>query len=434
MALALMHFAVPILAGYGLMAIFKLREVSKGGIPKALKMFFIFSASFLGLGLVFIALFKSSYMSAMSNSKQFTQLAQQANPSIMADIQNFVWTGMVTDWLVGGFILLIAAVLFYLFVNDKISKTILVVSILVLFAFDLWRVDYRRMDIAEESINEEVFQRKSEVYNYIKQDNGIYRVADFSSNPANIPAYFLMENINGYHAAKLRVYQDILDVAQPEGFAGSTSQLFNPFLWNLMNVKYIITNRPFGEGMQPIFQSQLSGDLVYTNPTGLPRAFFVNSYEKAGQMDILKHLKDGDFNPLEKVYLEENLKQAIEPVDSTAAARIVEKKNEYIKIDATASGNNFLFISEVYYPVGWKAYIDGKETPIIKSNFGFRGVIVPKGQHTVEMKFTSEGFESGKSLSMILNGVVLLAFAAGLFLEFKKKKMKQNESNEAQEE
>jgi len=239
-----------------------------------------------------------------------------------------------------------------------------------------------------------------------------------------------MENINGYHAAKLRVYQDILDVAQPEGFAGSTSQLFNPFLWDLMNVKYIITNRPFGEGMQPIYQSQLSGDLVYNNPSGLPRVFFVNSYEKAGQMGILKHLRDGDFNPLEKVYLEQDLTETIEPVDSTVTAEIIERKNEYIKIDATASGNNFLFLSEVYYPVGWKAYIDGKETPILKSNFGFRGLIVPEGKHIIEMKFTSEGFEQGKTISMALNGVVLLAFTVGLFFEFRKKKAVKNSDDE----
>jgi hypothetical protein len=419
MAFVLIHFAVPLLAGYGLAGIFKMRKEFPKVDMKPLKYFLYASGGFLALGLVFITLFKDSYISAVSNSRTFKSLAQNANPQILTDLQNFVWSVMVSDWMIGGVILVLGGVLFYMFVQGKLSKAALIVSLLVLFAFDLWHVDYRRMNVAEESVQEEVFQRKADVYNYIKQDKDIYRVADFSSNPANIPAYFLVENINGYHAAKLRVYQDVLDVAQQNS---STSYLFNPFLWNILNVKFIITNRPFGEGFQPIYTSQISGDYVYLNSTGLPRAFFVKKAEKAKQIDILKHLKEGDFNPLETVWIEKDLSQTVEPYDSTVNVKILEHENEYIKIEADASGNNFLFISEVYYPVGWKAYIDGNETPIIKSNYAFRGVIVPKGKHTIEMKFTSSAFEQGKTISIILNIAMVLALVAGVFFEKRKKK------------
>ena len=418
MAFALIHFAVPILAGYGLAGIFRMRNEFPKVSMKPIKYFLYGSGSFLAFGLVFIALFKDNYMSAVSNSRTFKSLAQNANPQILNDLQNFVWSVMVSDWMIGGIILLVGGALFYMFVQGKLSKAVLIVSLLLLFAFDLWHIDYRRMNIAEESVQEEVFQRKADVYNFIKQDKDIYRVADFSSNPANIPAYFLVENINGYHAAKLRVYQDVLDVAQQNV---STSYLFNPFLWNILNVKFIVTNRPFGEGFQPVYTSRVSGDYVYLNSTGLPRTFFVKSVEKSKQIDILNHLKEGDFNPLETVYVEKDLSQVIEPFDSTVSVKVLEHKNEYIKIDATASGNNFLFVSEVYYPVGWKAYIDGKETPIIKSNYAFRGVIMPKGKHTLEMKFTSAAFEQGKTISIVLNIVIVLAFVVGLYFEKRKK-------------
>jgi hypothetical protein len=418
MAFALIHFAVPILAGYGLAGIFRMRNEFPKVSMKPIKYFLYGSGSFLAFGLVFIALFKDNYMSAVSNSRTFKSLAQNANPQILNDLQSFVWSVMVSDWMIGGVILLVGGALFYMFVQGKLSKAVLIVSLLLLFAFDLWHIDYRRMNIAEESVQEEVFQRKADVYNFIKQDKDIYRVADFSSNPANIPAYFLVENINGYHAAKLRVYQDVLDVAQQNV---STSYLFNPFLWNILNVKFIVTNRPFGEGFQPVYTSRVSGDYVYLNSTGLPRTFFVKSVEKSKQIDILNHLKEGDFNPLETVYVEKDLSQVIEPFDSTVSVKVLEHKNEYIKIDATASGNNFLFVSEVYYPVGWKAYIDGKETPIIKSNYAFRGVIMPKGKHTLEMKFTSAAFEQGKTISIVLNIVIVLAFVVGLYFEKRKK-------------
>ncbi len=420
MAFALLHFAVPLLAGYGLAGIFKMRKEFPKVSLKPIKIFMYASGGFLGLGLVFIALFKDSYMSAVAGSRTFKALAQQANPQIISELQDFVWSGMVSDWLIGAIILIAGAVLSYMFVQGKLSKAAFGISLFILFAFDLWHIDYKRMNVAEESVQEEVFQRKADVYNFIKQDKDVFRVADFSSNPANIPAYFLVENINGYHAAKLRIYQDVLDVAQQNA---STSYLFNPFLWNILNVKFIITNRPFGKGFEPIYTSQASGDYVYLNSTGLPRAFFVKSAVKSKQMDILKHLKNGDFNPLETVYVETDLSQKIEPFDSTAAVKVTKQQNEYIKIDVDASGNNFLFISEIYYPAGWKAFIDGKETPIIKSNYAFRGVIVPKGKHSIEMKFASAAFEQGKTISIAVNIIIVLALVAGIFLERRKKQI-----------
>jgi uncharacterized membrane protein YfhO len=145
----------------------------------------------------------------------------------------------------------------------------------------------------------------------------------------------------------------------------------------------------------------------------------------AKQMEILNHLKVGDFNPLDTVFVEKALASQIEPADSTAKAEVTDFKNESIKITANASGNNFLFISEIYYPAGWKAYVDGKETEIIKSNFAFRGLVLSKGQHTVEMKFTSKGFETGKTLSIAVNILSFLALGFGIFLYQKKKKQNQ---------
>ena len=422
MALALMHFSIPVLAAYGIAGIISLKDNVSQYAGKLLKNFTIVSLSFFGLGIIFILIFKSSYFSAMSGSTFFKQISSQADPSIITDIQNFIWSGMITDWLIGGLFLSLVAVLAYFYSMGKVTKTLFFGLLLLSVAVDLWRIDYKRMDIAKESMRQEVFQRKADVFDFIKRDKDIYRVADFSSNPANISAYFLVENINGYHAAKLRVYQDILDVANSDQFAGSTSQLFNPFLWNLMNVKYIVTNRPFGQGFQPVYQSQSSGDYVYPNASGLPRAFFVDSVRTAKQIDILKHLKEGDFNPVQIVFLEKELNETIEPVDSTATAAVVEHKNELVRIKANASGRNFLFISEIYYPAGWTATIDGKETPIIKSNYAFRGIVVPKGSHTIEMKFRSAGFEKGKTLSIILNIITGLAFIAGVYIEWMRKR------------
>ena len=107
--------------------------------------------------------------------------------------------------------------------------------------------------------------------------------------------------------------------------------------------------------------------------------------------------------------------------------KIVEKKPKYMKIEAEASGNNLLLISEIYYPAGWKALIDGKETEIHKTNFAFRSVIVPAGKHTVELRFESEKFESGKTYSIMANAITILCLAVGIFLNYRNRNQSRKE-------
>jgi len=278
------------------------------------------------------------------------------------------------------------------------------------------------MEVSDKPVEENVFQ-KTDLIQFLEKDNSLYRIADLAQRETpNEFAYYEIENVNGYHSAKLRVYQDIMDVANLPQAQGSTSLVFNPFLWNIMNVKYIIAQGRLWEGIQPIFQAQ-SGELIYYNPSMLPRAFFVDTTIVEESLNILYHLRDGDFNAATTAYFEEALPQKIDPADSLANAIVIEHKNEYIKIEANATGNNLLFISEIYYP-SWKAYVDGNETEIFKTNYAFRSIIVPKGKHTIELKFESEGFQTGKTLSLASNILVALLLVLGIFIETKKKKVK----------
>ncbi len=78
-----------------------------------------------------------------------------------------------------------------------------------------------------------------------------------------------------------------------------------------------------------------------------------------------------------------------------------------LELKTTTAGNNLLFVSETYYPVGWKAYLDGKEIPIYRANYLFRAVVVPAGIHKLEMNFEPKGFYFGKNLSLAANVIVL---------------------------
>jgi hypothetical protein len=190
----------------------------------------------------------------------------------------------------------------------------------------------------------------------------------------------------------------------------------NPFLWNLLGVKYILAERRMFEQSEPLFRST-TGALIYANPSALPRAFFVRHAAVASDVAILMRLQAGDFDPRDTVFLEQPLPAAVVPPDSGAFVQLVEKSFHYQRYRVRATGSNLLFLSEIYYPVSWHAYVDGNEVPIYKANFAFRAVLVPPGEHTLEFRFTSPAFEKGKAISMASTAIVLLAIA-GLLWQF----------------
>ena len=86
-----------------------------------------------------------------------------------------------------------------------------------------------------------------------------------------------------------------------------------------------------------------------------------------------------------------------------------------IKHPVIITGNNLLFLSESYYPQGWKAFLDGKEIPIFRADYHFRAIVIPPGKHTVVMRFEPRGFYLGRTLSLAVNtGVLLVIVIVGV--------------------
>jgi hypothetical protein len=412
MALAMMQFSFPILAGFGLSSIFKWVKETTVSDKKLMTTLLSSAGGFLLLGFIFAVVGKGFYIDALTNSSNgsFQNVASQ-----VPDLKEFIWSAMISDWMIIGFIFAAFAVLTYYFVKSKINTNAYFLSIIFLLFFDLWRVGWRPLEISKTDQVKEVFQ-KTDVIDFLQKDKERFRIADFAMAgiSPNLPAYFKLENVGGYHPAKLRVYQDMLDVADQ----GSTSQVTNIFLWNMMNVKYVITEKPLPNS-QAIFQSQQTGWNVYQNPQMLPRLFFVDSIGVEKPLEILKMMKTGSFNPQKVAFMEKKINQSIVPATPEAKAEIVEYKNENIKIKAKATGNNLLFISEIYFPL-WKAYLDGKEIEIYKTNYAFRSVIIPAGEHSVELKYHSNGFELGRTVSIGTNILMVLLLVGGIFIERKR--------------
>jgi hypothetical protein len=145
----------------------------------------------------------------------------------------------------------------------------------------------------------------------------------------------------------------------------------------------------------------------------------VNRFEVASAEQTLNQIANGAFDPRDLMYVLNDPGARVDPPAAGASVEVTEFGIQHLKLKATATGNNLLFLSETYYQPGWKATIDGKEAEIIRANYLFRGLVVPPGEHTIEMRFEPSGFVLGKNLSLAVNLLVILGFGVVGFFEWR---------------
>jgi hypothetical protein len=179
----------------------------------------------------------------------------------------------------------------------------------------------------------------------------------------------------------------------------------------MANVKYLVFD---SQVSHPGLRLAYSGNntFIYQNDNALPRAYFVNSVESLPAIEILNSVKNHGFDPRNVAYVEEK-DLAVDTPDSTAYANIEKYGDEKIILDVSASGNNFLFLGDTYMPAGWKAYIDGNETEIYRTNHNFRGIIVPDGKHKVEFIYLPDSFVITKYTALTLSSLTILGLMIG---------------------
>jgi len=439
-SLVLLEFALPILAGFGIESLLAMRRA--GDNPQASKSVFygmIGMGVFALLGIIGTSVIRESYLQSLRSAPATSQYP--------APIHDFIFSTMASDWMIVGLIGVATLALMYYYLKGRVSPTLLKMALLAILIVDLWRVDYRSMETQPKELIEQTHGERD--YDlFLKQDKSEYRILDLYKasevRVPNSPAYQFHQSVMGYHAAKLRSYQDFLDFTdgtEPGDTNGNipTVQL----AWDLMNTKYIVFNQPLAAGLKPVFQSQQTGQTVWLNESAMPRAWFVNRVEKAEPRAILEKIRDGAFDPREVAYVAEVPATTIDPVgyvasaqpavrdsaDTTAAPAapagslgsgvisITRYEPHHIEIDVAATGNNFLVLSEIHYPPGWRATIDGKHADIIQTNYLLRGLVVPQGRHKIEMHYALDSINTGKWVSLGMNLVAFGMVVAGAMTE-----------------
>jgi hypothetical protein len=260
---------------------------------------------------------------------------------------------------------------------------------------DIWIIGAKFVDFVPKSEVESV-QRATPQIDFLRRQPGPFRVLpieDFSSNKF---AAFKVATVGGYQPAKLRVYQDLLD----------QQLMMNPPVLAMLNVRYLVSDQNPG---MPAFTPVAEG--VYEYRDAMPRAWFVPSWrETTNEAAVLQAIGGRDFDPAATAFFARG--HAPQLPSSSLPLRGVQIESEtphLLKLRVSdGEGPGLLIVSEIYYPAGWSATIDGSATPILQANHCLRGLVVPAGAHTIEMRFASKGYKTGRLLNRI-GGLLLLA-------------------------
>jgi hypothetical protein len=269
--------------------------------------------------------------------------------------------------------------------------------------------------IMGKEVREEL-QKRDEIVNFLTRDSTYFRLFpapaqqlgkwSHSVYPFNENRYmaFGIYSVGGYHAAKLKVYQDVMDAM----FASFNAGVYPAAIVDMLNAKYIYSLFPLFRD-EPSFPLVASGDnrYLYENKNACPRVFCVDTFRVLPQEEALRSLRAPGFDPSREVILNEA--PSIRPESAEgSSARITEYALNAVTIRAHLERPCILVMSEIYYP-DWHASVDGKETQILRADYCLRAVALGAGDHEIRLRISSRVLR----VSLIAS-IVSFAVAAAL--------------------
>lgn len=339
------------------------------------------------------------------NNPQLTEAVKSFFDALKEDRQSMMMSDIMRSLAFAA----AAALMLFLFLKNMLKPVPVMLGLLLFSFIDVMAVNVKYLNsdnFIEELENESVFQ-KTKVDEAILADTSYFRVFNMSGNRfnENITSYYY-NSVGGYHPAKLRIYQDLIEKQL------SRQEPNFPVL-NMLNTKYLILKNQLGQTQD---YQPLEGAL---GPVWFVKSIrFVKDANE--EMAALDH-----FNPKDTAIVQESFKTDIPfmpQADNSASIQLIKNDNDIITYTSNAATNQFAVFSEIFYRGGWKAYIDGKETPIVKVNYVLRGLAVPAGKHEIVFRFEPHGFYTGKKVTTVFSSVLLFLLAAGLFMEWRNHK------------
>jgi hypothetical protein len=287
----------------------------------------------------------------------------------------------------------------WMFLKNKLKSKYVILIVGVLVMADMWTVNKRYL-------NDDHFVRKSKVerpYQATSADQQILRDTDpnFRVYNQSVSTFndastsYFHKSIGGYHGAKLKRYQELIENHIAKG---------NRAVLNMLNTKYFIT--PKGQAQQ--------------NPAAMGNAWFVNTVNIVANADAEIAALNG-FNPATTAIVDTRFsEQIINDLDNTnASIFLTEYKPNYLKYNSNSTIDGIAIFSEIYYDKGWNAYVDGELSPHFRVNYVLRGMQIPKGNHSIEFKFEPSTYKTGETISLASSIILLLLLSFVSFKEIK---------------
>ena len=347
------------------------------------------------------------------------QIAQQNqvnpdNPQVQQRAEQYVNQQMVperedkaiSDLLRFAIILSLGLGLMYAAFSRKIPLSVALFGFILITMYDLLNVDKRYIPeniIVDNAVTSEriLESQRRELDTFIQEnidENSTYpyRVFPLLDNPYSnaTPSYFYPQ-IGGYTGAKLSTVQDVMYNGGPLDIQRGN---FNPDLLNLLNVKYLTYRQGLPlPGFQPVFESDQG--VVYENQNVLPKAFFVDSVITVNTpREAFEYLEPSQLDFATTAVVETSDPLTTNP-DTTSSVTVTNYTGPEISIELNRNEPGFLVLSEIYYPAGWIAELNGEEIPIYKTNYFVRGMEIPAGEHQLELRFEPQSRKTGLALS-----------------------------------
>jgi hypothetical protein len=319
----------------------------------------------------------------------------------------------------------LAAGSLYLWSMNKLKTHMFIGVLGILILADLWMVDKR-------FLNNDNFVSKRETVNpfpempvdkAILQDKDLYyRVLPLQNPFQDARASYYHKSVGGYHAAKLRRYQEIIEnhlmpemqqMIQGLQAGSQPDSVFSQLpVINMLNARYIIYD--------------LNGSPL-PNPHAIGNAWFVSNFKIVANADEeIAGLKG--INPENEVVIDKRFAGFVENKkfnkDESGTIILTEYEPNYLKYTAKANSEQLTVFSDIYYNKGWNAYIDGEKVPHFRVNYILRALVLPAGEHTVEFKFHPQSYYTGNTISLASSLLLILAIIGYAYSEYRRKSKK----------
>ncbi|WP_434575037.1 YfhO family protein [Riemerella anatipestifer] len=422
--LVVVELLFPLIGILGLYQFFKNQNLSK-----ELKQKYLIYTTASVLGFTVILLVGGKSLLDFYNDTEKTYLP----PYLLNYLQDERWQFFRTDAIKAMLYVGITAIVLWLSLKEKLSQNIALVIIGLVSLFDLWTVNQRYLNssnFVDKTFAENPFQTENNDYltgkagdnPYIQgllsqvninktleilaeKDKSHYRIFNNTLGTfGETNTSYFKASIGGYSAAKLRRYDDLIN----EYFSKQDTVAL-PKILNMLNAKYFVV----GSADNP---------QAYPNPDANGNAWFVSDIlwantpnEEIKAIGTIDNKRTAVVSIEDKSYF--NGKN-IQP-DSTAYIQLTQYQPNEIQLKSQSKTPQLAVISEIYYPKGWKMFVDNQEVPYIKANYLLRAVYVPAGNHTIKMVFDPEVLHKGKLWSYGAFGLFILLSILGILKLYK---------------